>query len=885
MWGDWPLVGRNEELSFVLESVKDPSSQGVVLAGAAGVGKTRLALEALETLRGDFAATEWSIATSSAATIPFAALAGLLPAHESNAPADRLDLFRRFLDEMGRRAGDGGFILGVDDAHLLDDASAALLLHVAHSKTIRLVVTVRSGEEAPDPVKALWKEGLLQRLEVQALAEEEVRELLVKVLGGPVDRATLFKLWKAGQGNALFLRELILDGLDTGKLLDRGGIWRWHGDLSAGPRLAEVFGVRLERMDPGEREMLEVVALGEPVEGDVLQAMSAPGAIDSAERKGMIRTERIDRRILVRLAHPLYGDVIRSEIPELRARAVRLALAERVIGTGCGRWGDVLRVATWRLDAGDTGHPEILVQGADQALAAFDFDLAERLARASLDGEWSFRAAFLLGDSLRSLGRADEAETLLDELESRAEGDEERAAATSLRAYNLFFGKQDAELAEEVMHNARSSIKNSVSCDELAAQQAILSLYAGRPEKAGRTAERVFASPSASHVARLDATVAAAPALAMCGQSERGLRLVSAAMDLLPEVPLRASAYTGQFMAIQFLILRLSGRLREAENLADGAYSFSVAHGSHDGMALMSGALGQAALLTGRVKTAIERLTESTALLREHDRNGFLPWTLSQLLNALVLAGELSAAEAAFEEAESLRTSSIRLFICEYELARAWLTASKGEISSARAIAIAAADAAAADGALAYELMALHDAARLGGARQVGQRVKFLATKVDGDLAQAWTAHVAALQPSDPYQFDVASEMFEALGMKLLAAEASSAAQIGHRKDGRIARALASSRRCTDLLEDCEGARTPVMRYTSEPSPLTEREREVVFMAAQGLSSKQIAERLVVSIRTVDNHLHHAYGKLGVRSREELVEVIGNPGDKSLFAS
>ena len=53
------------------------------------------------------------------------------------------------------------------------------------------------------------------------------------------------------------------------------------------------------------------------------------------------------------------------------------------------------------------------------------------------------------------------------------------------------------------------------------------------------------------------------------------------------------------------------------------------------------------------------------------------------------------------------------------------------------------------------------------------------------------------------------------------------------------------------------------------------REREIAQLAADGLPSRVIAERLFVSVRTVDNHLARIYTKLGVTSRSELPAVLG----------
>ena len=67
---------------------------------------------------------------------------------------------------------------------------------------------------------------------------------------------------------------------------------------------------------------------------------------------------------------------------------------------------------------------------------------------------------------------------------------------------------------------------------------------------------------------------------------------------------------------------------------------------------------------------------------------------------------------------------------------------------------------------------------------------------------------------------------------------------------------------------------TPVLRFADELSPLTRREREIATLAAGGLSSKEIAARLFLSSRTVDNHLQSVYGKLGIGGRAELAATI-----------
>ena len=83
----------------------------------------------------------------------------------------------------------------------------------------------------------------------------------------------------------------------------------------------------------------------------------------------------------------------------------------------------------------------------------------------------------------------------------------------------------------------------------------------------------------------------------------------------------------------------------------------------------------------------------------------------------------------------------------------------------------------------------------------------------------------------------------------------------------------ASSARARRLLDACEGALTPALSGLA-PDPLSPREREVAMLAAGGLTSPEIAERLVLSVRTVENHLQRGYDKLGVANRSELGLVL-----------
>jgi predicted ATPase len=153
----WPFVGRDDELERLLLAREDAACSGAVISGPAGVGKSRLALELLSATEQRGAATEWVQATRTAATIPLGAFAELVP--EGARSDDRLQLLRGSVEALREHAAGRPLVVGVDDAHLLDAASAALVLHLAATGTAFVVATVRSGEPPPDSVIALWKDA------------------------------------------------------------------------------------------------------------------------------------------------------------------------------------------------------------------------------------------------------------------------------------------------------------------------------------------------------------------------------------------------------------------------------------------------------------------------------------------------------------------------------------------------------------------------------------------------------------------------------------------------------------------------------------------------------------------------------------------------------
>ena len=141
-----------------------------------------------------------------------------------------------------------------------------------------------------------------------------------------------------------------------------------------------------------------------------------------------------------------------------------------------------------------------------------------------------------------------------------------------------------------------------------------------------------------------------------------------------------------------------------------------------------------------------------------------------------------------------------------------------------------------------------------------------------------YAAFIAAVATGSAEALADAAGRLADLGHQLVAAEAWARAAVAYRSEGDPRGSSAAMARATVLARRCEGAVT-VDRLTTSlegaVTPLSAREREIALLAAEGLGSQEIADRLVVSVRTVSNHLQNVSVKLGVNRRSDLRDALG----------
>ena len=205
-------------------------------------------------------------------------------------------------------------------------------------------------------------------------------------------------------------------------------------------------------------------------------------------------------------------------------------------------------------------------------------------------------------------------------------------------------------------------------------------------------------------------------------------------------------------------------------------------------------------------------------------------------------------------------------------IARAWNSAAVGETTAAKWHAGNAADRARRAGMYAVEMSALHTAVRFGAHAQVA-RMRWLAQRLDRPLATAMADHCRGLADHDGERLDAVAQAFIDMGAMAMAADAAAHAASEHGRSGHRAREVESATRAQWLAGQC-GLRSPAIMAIEEPLPITDREREVAVLVGSGLTNREIADNLGVSVRTIDGHLYRIYAKLGVASREQLARLI-----------
>ena len=863
MHSTWPLVGRSAEMRAIKAAISAPDVGGVVICGPAGVGKSRLAREALSVAASNTCETRWTVGTSSAREIPLGAFTAWAP---SGVP-DTVELLRGVVESLTAATSGAGVVLGVDDAHLLDDLSTFVVHQIVARNAAKVILTVRGDAPTPAGIQEIWKVAPFDRLDLEPLPADQTTELLSAALGGKVASDAAERLWKLTHGNVLYLRNIVEQEVADGRLVQDHDYWRWTGNPVVPPGLAEMVESRIGDLSGPISDVVDVLAVGEPIELSMLTRMTDAAAVEEADTRGLITVEPAGDGLEVRLAHPLYGEVRRRSAPPTRLRRLRGLVASALAAS---RDSDDLRVVVRRaaltVDSDLPPDANLLVQAAHGAVWLADLPLADRLAKSAVDAGAGPEPNFVRAHALSWLGRGEEAEAVFAEIATADLSPRQRARLAFLRSSNMLWALGDPSRAKELIDEAssRTPARARTYID------AFLTVYwfaTDQPDAAVRAAKDLALQDLP--VVGAEIAWALAQIAADAGRTTEAVETAEAGYDVATRA-LDAPHMRFNIADAHVTALLLSGRVPEALDVAERT---RVQAASLPGAAQPLGAAvaGRAALGAGDLQTACPLLQQAVHVLSTSHALGWGHRYRVAHVTALAMRGSSDEAAAALGAIDEVQRA-FRSLDFERSLARAWVAASQGAASEAINILGAAAERATAAGRFAEEVVCLQTATQFGD-RTSASRLRELEQIVEGPRVALAARFAAALGDEDAAELASVSQDFELMGDVVAAIDAAAHAALAYRRKDKRGSALGCSTRA-DALAGRSGVVTPALRRATEALPLTDRETEIVMLIGEGLSNRAIAERLTLSVRTVESYVYRAMAKTETSTRDELAALL-----------
>jgi DNA-binding CsgD family transcriptional regulator len=861
----WPFVERHESMRAVRAGLDE--GQCVVISGPAGMGKTRLSAEVL----GQFSAlgvrTDRVVASPASEPIPLAPFARLVGAATG---ADVVTEVLAALDADGR-SGPGDPILAVDDMHLLDDASATVTHQLMLTGRVRVVGTVRSSATVPPAVARLWQEASVVDVELGPLADGHVVSMVETALGGPLDGFTRQRLVEMARGNPLYARELIEGSRRSGILARQGGVWAFTGDVSTTPALEELVIARLDPLPAEERHALELLAVGGPLDVRLLQPSVGSEALERLEREGLVvvRSDRTDR-LVIDVSHPLYREMMRARLGALSRMRISHQLADASAAVPPSTPGEDLLAVVWHVRGGVAIGADRLLTAATAAADAGDPALAAELALAAHHRDPTALSALQAAWNLAQQGRfADGLAVMAATLEHTTEPDDRAALRLRMAEDRWWCGDVDGGLAElatgEAEIRARGATQHGPSADLFEAQRGVFAFLQGDVRRGASMATHL---QSHDLWTRHIATIAVCHSLGYLDRSEEALAVAAATIADLGTVHVPHAGDPKLHVVSQLMAMLHDGRLVDTLPLCELAYDAARTQPSPQLRAWAAMIRGTGTLFAGSLKDAARYFAEAERLWAGSAITGVARWCAAGLVLAQASLGDVDEAHATLGRLRSYEPGGFHLFDPVVGTAEAWMAVNNGDTAAARAAIGGAAQRAIDSGNVLLWSHVAYEASRLDLADALPPLESGPAPSAP--LSTARLLFATGVVTGDATVLEAAMASFEAIGALVAAAESAALAAAIHRQAGRQRDATRCSGLSGSLCERAGGAASPPLAKRSQSGPLSVRESEIATLAGGGLSNKQIAERLYVSERTVENHLYRIFIKLGVSSREEL---------------
>lgn len=825
------------------------SPRSVVLRGPAGIGKSHVAERVLHALASGSSAVAVRrvFAGEAQQLLDFGALLHLIPldAPPVSAEFELVQRLRRGLVEQASRT-----VVSIDEVGMLDRKSAAIIDGLVRAGDITVLVTERSAPDGDRDEDHLLTAALRDHADsmiVGPLAVEALTTLLVEWAGSG-EVGSLRRLAAMSEGNPLALRELLASARASSSISERAGLWYLDDFVPGGRSLEQLVASHLRRLSQPEWDLLRTIAIAGSVPRNV------------ASRLDIEALERLERAQLVAgdpcfIEHPLYAEVIRGQLVGQETRRLYSKLASAV---GPDDGVDAARLAEWMLDS-ESGIDDRTVRlGAAVAVGRWENGLARRLI-AALDSPTAADLVQLTWAHAND-GGLEAAQQVAERAIEAAETETERVDAGLARAelWCLQLGRSDEGYVQ--LGVLRDTLTKP---DQIARVDGATALYmrmTGKGSLASVSTAAATATDVTSDAARLSILLADAYGKVFTGAFDAVDDAIVEGYELAER--LAVPHETVRLGIVDALCHLLAGDLARSREVVDRWLRLADVSMVRPAHAVWLGLGAQLASFDGDYARAVLRSREAVRAADHVDdigAGGFVRGELRAVLIELGLDADPHPGESPLGRAR----------------AELRLTASDRVDARAAALTAQAVDS----GYVLWAPWLGLEAVRRGPAPASAAAVIEVAGRLDGRFADAMTAFARGALERDVDDLASAVASFlecgahspalDALLFEVDVAVESGADVVSIRRHLLAARSLATN--MTPHTPPRIAARLD--RVSDEVNMPSDRQLEIARLVAEGKSSKDVASELVVSARTVDNHLAAVYRQLGLAGRHELRDL------------
>jgi DNA-binding CsgD family transcriptional regulator len=841
----WPILQRREEDRAV--SVVAEHRWSVALVGAPGLGKSSAAVRITDRVAGRDASGRTLVvpitAVAASRSMPFGAVAERF----GELPGSLADLVGAGGAEQRLRESedlaDRDVLLRVDDADHLDAISARYVAWLVRDQGARLVLTCRDFTALPEPLRALWQDDLLERIDLEPLDLHETSELIAEALGAQLETASAERVHRATAGNPLYVREVVRAALTSGALEQTASGWYWRGRVTASSSLADMYRTELGSLPEDLRDVVDIVALADPMPLPRLLGLVSGGDVDRVVALGLVRIDSLDDgTAVVRPSHPLVGEVVRALVPVARRTTLfARANAFRTDRPEGAPPAARLRAALWSLECGvlppvgevlDAAQVAVRLQEHESGIALTSAALRTPLTPTERVAAHCLRSLAYSYSTGREAGRTD-AEAAWAVVRSAPDDVDDAAVIEACETLaNIRQFHDDDILAAVALTDAAARFVSGEAVERLRLLRLAHFGWGGQFAEVHAELERSGIVHAATvPLAFLCLAPCAITALATAGRLEDAMTLGKACLATAVEHVEDAPWSVGEIVSVLHQVQVWRGDI--ADLITEVPVRRSSPYLMYDFTLELIGD-GNLALAQRRWDDAVVAFSAACERYDVADHGGFAAYPWARLAMSYAYGGRAEEAAAALERARTTPLRAMRILGDQVAVTIAWTEAVLGNPSGLRH-ADEIVERGTADGAWTHVMYAqtLQYTIDMLHGRDTGpslDRMRDAAARVDGPLAGAIVEYADAVRADDRTRIIAAQGALAACGMAVTA--------------GRV------------------------------KPPLTNREYEVATLAAQGLSNRRIAETLGLSVRTIDAHLSRVFTKWDLHARTELSELL-----------